>query len=315
MKRFMIAVLLAFAMNPVWAQTTETVVIEGGFISSSGSVLSDVGDIERVRAIITYDSSMMSTAGYAGSATFTDTFLSVQLQFLDSSGVEVPQTFPTVLTTDANGTLTGSWHYFDGPLPAQSQFQVVLSDTYYETAAMESFTYYVDVTNSGDNSQAVFEDVNGTFRYVEYFGDGNLQGSLNIFTAMEGSGSVGFQPDFVYYGGLNEDFDDDGISNLNDSCMFSLTDETVMFDWVDSGVTNYVDESGCTIMDRYAACEAEEATQPTSPWGWFQPVYSGPTYCERQVVYGLQDDGIIDYTEGRMLRNALNLSHSSQGPS
>ncbi|MDN7134436.1 hypothetical protein [Pseudidiomarina terrestris] len=112
------------------------------------------------------------------------------------------------------------------------------------------------------------------------------------------------------------DTDRDGVIDDLDLCSASLVEETVIFGgWLDSGVTNYTDESGCTIMDRYAACEAEEATQPTSPWGWFQPVYSGPTYCEQQVVYGLQDDGIIDYTEGRMLRNALNLSHSSQGPS
>lgn len=314
MKRFILGLLLALAMSPGWAQT-ETVVIEGPFESYSGmNMLSDVGNISRVRAVITYDSSAMTTAGYSGSAQFNDTFETVELYFLDSTGAEIPQTFPTRLTTDANGTLTGSWHSFNGPLPAQSQNQNVLSDTYYETAAMEAFTFWVDVNNADDVTQALFEDASGTLRYVEYFGDGNLNGSLNIIDMQqEGNTNVNFQVDFLYYGGVNEDFDGDGVNNLNDACMFSLTDETVMFDWVDSGVTNYTDESGCTIMDRYAACVAEQEEQPSSPWGWFQPLYSGPSYCEKQVAYGLVNDGIISYAESRMLRSALYQSYSGGG--
>ncbi|CAB0151116.1 hypothetical protein PSI9734_01530 [Pseudidiomarina piscicola] len=111
------------------------------------------------------------------------------------------------------------------------------------------------------------------------------------------------------------DTDGDGIADDVDVCSVSILDETVMFDgWLNSGVTNYVDESGCSIMDHYAACEAEEEEQPSSPWGWFQPVSSGPSYCETQVVYGLQSDGVIDHMEGRMLRNALRLSYDSEGP-
>lgn len=110
------------------------------------------------------------------------------------------------------------------------------------------------------------------------------------------------------------DSDGDGIDDFSDMCPASLTSETVTFEGgYDSGVTNHVDASGCTIMDHYAVCEVEEAEQPTSPWGWFQPLYSGPSYCEKQVSYELVADGVISYSEARMLRDGLYQSHQSGG--
>ncbi|MGQ4276556.1 hypothetical protein ACQ5ES_05865 [Pseudidiomarina sp. E22-M8] len=107
-----------------------------------------------------------------------------------------------------------------------------------------------------------------------------------------------------------QDLDLDGVADDIDSCPSSLMGETVIFnDWYDSGVPNYVDESGCTVMDHYAVCTAEAAEQPTSIWGGFQQVYSGPSYCEKQVAYGLVQDGVITYGEARSLRNALYQSY------
>ncbi|CAB0151113.1 hypothetical protein PSI9734_01528 [Pseudidiomarina piscicola] len=125
----------------------------------------------------------------------------------------------------------------------------------------------------------------------------------------------------VFYGytttisALIQDSDGDGVPDEADNCAASQLDETVIFDgWLNSWVTNYVDESGCSIMDHYAACNAEEEEQSSSPWGWFQPVYSGPNYCETQVVYQLQSSGLIDANEGRMLRRALSRSYSTDEP-
>ena len=122
----------------------------------------------------------------------------------------------------------------------------------------------------------------------------------------------------IFYGytttisALIEDIDGDGIPDEADSCVESLTDATVMFQgWYDSEVENYVDESGCTIMDRYAACGPQEQEQ-TSRFSRFQPRYSGPSYCQKQVSYGLVDEGIIDYAEARILRDALYMSYRSQ---
>ncbi|KFZ29122.1 hypothetical protein IDAT_05455 [Pseudidiomarina atlantica] len=127
-------------------------------------------------------------------------------------------------------------------------------------------------------------------------------------------------PTGIFYGEVEQitvsgfDSDGDGIADELDACGISITAETVAFDgWYETGVTNYVDESGCSIMDLYAACEAEAEAQPAIPAGPVFSAYSGPSYCETQVVYGLQIDGVIDYTESRMLRNALYNYHRSGG--
>ncbi|RUO74615.1 hypothetical protein CWI80_04545 [Pseudidiomarina sediminum] len=111
--------------------------------------------------------------------------------------------------------------------------------------------------------------------------------------------------DFIFTGyttriqALINDADDDGIADEVDQCDASLLDETVSFDGVDSGVTNVVDANGCSVMDHYAACEAEQ--QGSGFLG-----YSGASYCEQQVAYQLYRDGLIDYADVRALRNALN---------
>jgi hypothetical protein len=109
---------------------------------------------------------------------------------------------------------------------------------------------------------------------------------------------------FISYG--DPDSDGDGVPDVSDACSASLQPEsgTVWFNGLDSTVTNYVDDSGCTIMDRYAACNAEQEEESTFTRRSFS-FYSGPSYCEKQVAYGLVADGIISYAEARMLRDAL----------
>ena len=113
-------------------------------------------------------------------------------------------------------------------------------------------------------------------------------------------------------GNLITDSDGDGLADDVDACVASNLDETVAFGgWYETGVTNYMDESGCSIMDHYAACEAE--SESTAPAGPVFSSFAGPSYCETSVGYSLQGEGVIDYTESRMLRNALYNYHRSGG--
>lgn len=114
---------------------------------------------------------------------------------------------------------------------------------------------------------------------------------MNHYTYDFGSTQVG------YYG-LVEDSDNDGVADADDRCEASLLDETVVFDGVNSGVTNHLDAQGCSIMDHYASCETEQSAR-----GFLG--YRGPTQCEMLMGYQLYREGLIDYTELRMLRNAL----------
>lgn len=104
----------------------------------------------------------------------------------------------------------------------------------------------------------------------------------------------------LHYSDVADDDDADGVANEQDLCPDSLLADYVMFDSGSSGVPNYLDDEGCSIMDHYANCEASTSSSGTR---WFS--YSGPSQCEIQVGYQLYRDGLIDYTELRLLRNAL----------
>lgn len=106
--------------------------------------------------------------------------------------------------------------------------------------------------------------------------------------------------DELQYSEVANDDDMDGIANEGDLCPDSLLADYVMFESGSSGVPNYLDDEGCSIMDHYANCEASTSSSGTR---WFS--YSGPSQCEIQVGYQLYRDGLIDYTELRLLRNAL----------
>ena len=139
-----------------------------------------------------------------------------------------------------------------------------------------------------------------------FFGWFNYSSSEQGYQYLEFNGTV------TSIAGCVADADGDGFADDIDACSVSLMDESVMFGgWLDSGVTNHVDASGCTVMDHYAACQPAEQEE-TSRFSRFQPRYSGPSYCEKQVSYELNGDGVIDYTEARMLRDALYMSYRSQ---
>lgn len=94
------------------------------------------------------------------------------------------------------------------------------------------------------------------------------------------------------------DADGDGILDVDDNCVVSHTDDFVTLNGQLLTVENVVDAEGCTVMDHYAACEAEQGES-----GFLG--YSGASYCEQQVAYQLYREGLIDYADVRELRTAL----------
>ncbi|MBY6063665.1 hypothetical protein [Pseudidiomarina sediminum] len=97
------------------------------------------------------------------------------------------------------------------------------------------------------------------------------------------------------------DHDEDGII-AGDACPMSNLATMVSLNGTTTPIQNRLGENGCTIMDVFAACEAEQSEQQT---GFFQPAYRGSSYCETQAVYSLYRDGVINYNEVRILRSAL----------
>ncbi len=108
--------------------------------------------------------------------------------------------------------------------------------------------------------------------------------------------------DFIQY--ISLDADGDGVPDSIDQCPVTIVNETVEFASFNTGVNNVIDEFGCSIMDRYAKCHAEPEEEQSFTRR-FRSFYSGPSYCEKQVAYGLVSDGLIDYSEARTLRDAL----------
>ena len=53
------------------------------------------------------------------------------------------------------------------------------------------------------------------------------------------------------------DSDCDGIPDSDDACPGSILEETILIDGCDTGVTNHLLESGCTMSDLIAACLAD----------------------------------------------------------
>ncbi len=103
---------------------------------------------------------------------------------------------------------------------------------------------------------------------------------------------------FIQY--IDLDADGDGVPDALDVCSPTILNENVEFASIDTGVPNIIDESGCSIMDHYAACQVEE-----EPVRGIRSVRRGPSNCEKAVSYELVADGIISYAEARMLRDAL----------
>ncbi|RUO62551.1 hypothetical protein [Pseudidiomarina insulisalsae] len=223
--------------------------------------------------------------------------------------------------TGSSGPNGGVWTF---PTPTFHQGSIN-EISYSKTGGIDELTVQLDFEQQSwryveyltvTQASTPFIGLNGTF-------PGVLNGQYEVsvsYEAQEFQGETmtwrvagqGFTTSVI---GTLFDSDFDGVTDEIDLCPASIKDETVVFNgWYDSGVPNYVDESGCTIMDHYAVClvEEEEEQEP-SRFSWVQPTYSGPSYCEKQVAYGLVSDGVIDFSESRTLRRALYDAYRSGG--
>lgn len=94
---------------------------------------------------------------------------------------------------------------------------------------------------------------------------------------------------------LSDDADNDGVGDDADSCPASDTRDTVVFDWNDSGITNYSFADGCTLSDKFAACNTA-------------------ANCTMKLLNALQKDGDLTIEEATTLRNASQVGYHSRRP-
>lgn len=154
-------------------------------------------------------------------------------------------------------------------------------------------THFGSVTIDYTAAQTpLFEEQNGIFTFT----DGAIVADL-VFN---------YHNEHIYAEGVTHtvtvtriDEDSDGV-RADDQCPASILGGTVSVNGIETGVDNVLNSSGCTIMDAYAACAAEQGEG-----GMMFGSYRGPSYCEQQVAYDFYGEGLIDYTEVRMLRLAL----------
>lgn len=149
----------------------------------------------------------------------------------------------------------------------------------------------VTIDYSADQT-SLFEERNGIFTFT----DGAIVADMVLNYHHQHIYAEGVT-DTVTVTRIDEDFD--GV-RLGDECEASIVGGTVSINGIETGVANGMASNGCSIMDQYAACHAEQGDG-----GMMFGSYSGPSYCEQQVAYTAYREGLIDYTEVRMLRLAL----------
>jgi hypothetical protein len=265
--------------------------------------------VATIRTTVTYDFTNQTPSATGNSLlNFQGQIIRFAHEFFDAQGESVDLGVPDSI--EASDFLYNDLR-FTGTNP-ESTNHYSLSNLWGGNAVIYQTFFTIDSSNLPGNGYA---SLDGIPRYLE-FSDSAYAMTGRIYVSFT---SNFMESDFlVTYTSLSynlADADNDGVTDELDSCDASLLDETVWFDgWYDSGVTNYGDGSGCTVMDHYAACGADQEEQQVSRFSLRSSFfYSGPSYCEKQVAYGLVSDGLIDYSEARALRDALYYASRNNG--
>jgi hypothetical protein len=122
-----------------------------------------------------------------------------------------------------------------------------------------SLSWYFGVLNRQDVTGTAFSDESLPLIPPDLAalpGDGSFVGFVNanndIVRVVFNLTSLVLAPDL--------DSDDDGIPDINDTCIDSDLSPTVVIDGCDSGVPNPLSPNGCTIADQIADCAADATT-------------------------------------------------------
>ncbi len=318
---FLFAGLMAFSHSTEAQEMYQETTIEGEIYYALHPDFQEfTGTLETTltfTVVITENLDNYTLSGVSGGLVTYDTTTAFEFWVYDSQGMNI--LYDRVDLRDEDTTLTDRvaiYHDSEASFPEAAMWGIIASKTGRTEYALGP-NYFG--TRASPMGPAISPIVDLAPPYPQL-----TTGSITFpfqATAQERTTSPNFRFEgtatFISQVLFEPDADGDGVFDRLDTCPNSLTDETVIFDgWYNSGVTNYVDESGCTIMDRYAACEAEQEEQEFSRFSRrISSFYSGPSYCEKQVAYGLVSDGLIDYSEARALRDALYHASRSNGPS
>lgn len=253
--------------------------------------------IQQLRLLVTFDTDVNDSQNSGDTYTFQDALISIELEIYDPQNT---MTNRYVYTPESANVI--NWMSVSKPSNLQEQSMVadimdLMTNISFRLNRIDPNAPTIEAPIGFDNGfPKVKEVVNQIGSYT-----------FDVFTMngqQRGIQVIDFDAHTVRYVVLDED--GDGITDDLDQCPVSITTSTVVFGWLDSGVTNDVDANGCTISDRYMACQEIVAAAATDI-----PSFQGPTYCEMQVTYSLYRDGLVDYSDVRQLRNSMITFYSS----
>lgn len=291
-------VLLLSTSLSAQTENRQTIVVEGTEIIDQYEINSYYPGAATYKIFLEVDTQATLISSNATGKSYSEAVTGFDIKFYDQAGAEISGPDMSIEETEFSTK------------PMLNFIQTAESDVIYTNSIYGQGFSHTNIYISGDrgsliNSLDGFPSVvtGATSAWLNYF---HMSDSRNGYVHFDPEGQI----DAIGY--LIADADNDGYADDIDLCPASATEETVWFDgWYDSSVTNVVDADGCTVMDHYAACSVEEEQQQT----FFsrRSLFSGPSYCEKQVAYGLVTDGTIDYRTARDLRDALYYSAQNGG--
>lgn len=276
----------------VQAETIQ-VTISGEVYATNGRL--ELAQAARATAVVEIDTSqVVSPDPSYSSVRLNNTIVSIAYHFEDADGTPLDFGYPERFE-------------FSEQTSSGNRFSSFTSGFYY---SYNEINYY----EQGERYLAYY-NLRGAdgFRVADYRDDFIFYTELDTPTGLVTSLFLTITPEFdreeirlnvdrLSIDSMVVDSDADGVADENDTCLASDLSEGVSLNGIYTGVTNHSDASGCTIADYYAACTQSEQASSLLP---FRPSYSGASYCQMQVGYQLYRDGLINYSELRMLRSVL----------